>query len=174
MEARPSGLPLPSAQLEAIASVIVEWSYFESVLEVAIWSLAYLPADEDIAAAITTHLPWRIRIQILATLFARECERREQDPDEIPKVEERQRQFAWIRKEAERLAALRNEYVHARWISGSKGSPMTYVIKARVEIRRELVGRSTEHVSATARDIATLSNALRAMFAVPEGESEES
>jgi hypothetical protein len=55
--------------------VAAEWSYLESVVEAAIWNLSYTP-DEDIGTAITTHLQWRARPDMLATLFESDCERR--------------------------------------------------------------------------------------------------
>ena len=63
-----SDLPVQPKQLEAIGLIAAEWSYLESVMEAAIWNLAYLP-DEDVAAAVTTHLAWRPRSELLATLF---------------------------------------------------------------------------------------------------------
>jgi hypothetical protein len=46
-------LPVKSDQLEAIGMVATEWAYLESIIEAAIWSLAWL--DEDRGEAITTH-----------------------------------------------------------------------------------------------------------------------
>jgi hypothetical protein len=75
MTAYQFNLPVRGDQLEAIGMVATEWSYLESIVEAAIWNLAYL--DENSGAAITTHLNMPIRLDMLMTLFREhygECE----------------------------------------------------------------------------------------------------
>jgi len=99
-------LPVTSKQREAIGTVAVEWSYLESVVDAAIWTLADL-WREDIGLAITAHLPLPPRLDILLTLFRLQHE-----------ADERIEQLERLCKRIRVLSGRRNEIVHSRWVEG--------------------------------------------------------
>src|SRR5688572_23937295 len=70
-------LPPAAEQLEAIGMVAVEWSYLESIMDAAIGMLAQLP-HVDVIDAVTVHLPFSARVNMLSTLFHLSCD--SQDP----------------------------------------------------------------------------------------------
>ena len=177
-----SDLPVEPEQLEAIGRVVVEWSYLESVLEAAIWNLAQTP-DDDIAAAITTHLGWRPRMDMLATLSELEWQRSARwetyydeegaPPPSESQTESERKEFRAIRAALTDLSNLRNEFVHKRWVRGTEGSPGTLVVTARGSLTRKMVGRSNKEIAAAAQGIAEQSRRLRALFRVEEAQPEE-
>lgn len=99
-----SGLPIRRSQLEAIGLVAAEWSYLESVIEAAIWTLAAVP-HEDVGAAITTHLSWRARIEMLTTRFNLDCTHRNETGFlSSNEADSRREEFRQICRTLERLA----------------------------------------------------------------------
>jgi hypothetical protein len=60
-------LPASPEQLEAVGRIAAAWSYLESVLEAAIWSLCVL--EEPRGRALTTHMTLKKRIESLQTLL---------------------------------------------------------------------------------------------------------
>lgn len=116
-------LPATSEQLEAIGMVATEWQRLESIIDAAIWSLAGI--DEDTGLAITTNRNVPNRIDILRTLF----HLRRGDG---PAVEQLSKLCHQIRHE---LSRKRGEIVHAEWVRGEYGSPLTFSVQARGKLQ---------------------------------------
>jgi hypothetical protein len=92
--------------------------------------------DEDFAAAVTTHLSWRQRLEILVTLQKLDCESRAGARSITgDEADRRIAEFKGITAVLEQLAANENQAVHARWVRGGQGSPMVYVVTARRGLR---------------------------------------
>jgi hypothetical protein len=153
-------LPPRADQLEAIGMVAVEWSYLESVVDAAIGTLASI-LEDDAMEVITAHLPFNIRLNMLTTLFHLRC-------DAQTEIASYADAFGAIRNAIERLAGKRNGIVHARWVRGLQGSPLTYVVQARGKFTRTRKGMPAEEILGVAQDIAEQSNKLRALFNVLE------
>jgi hypothetical protein len=97
-----SGLPIRRSELEAIGLVAAEWSYLESVIEAAIWNAV---PHEDVGAAITTHLSWRARIEMLTTRSNLDCmHRNETGFLSSNEADSRREEFRQICRTLERLA----------------------------------------------------------------------
>ena len=168
-----SDLPVQPKQLEAIGLVAAEWSYLESVVEAAIWNLSYMQ-DQDIAAAVTTHLAWRSRCEMLATLFDLDCKRRSQFEELSTDAEKVLRdECKVIRRDLESLAAKRNEVVHSRWVTGSHGSPLVYAVSARGKFARTTRGLPDAEIRGLAQRIAEQASRVRLFFGVGEIEDPE-
>jgi hypothetical protein len=143
-------LPVKSNQLEAIGMVAVEWAYLESIVEAAIWNLAYI-WDNDTAASVTTHLGMPARLDILMTLFRL----RTNDETQIKNL---QKMCGNIRGD---LSRQRGEVVHTRWIEGDAGSPMIYLVRARGKLERTKRGSPAVKIREVAGLIAAQSRELR-------------
>jgi hypothetical protein len=141
-------LPATSEQLQAIGMVASEWSYLESIVETAIWELAYV--GEDVGRAITTHVGMRARLDMLRTLFRL----RSDDEEAATKLDK-------LCERIDRAARKRNELVHALWVRGDYGSPMTLTVMARGTLQRERTGKHAKEIESVAALIADRSRALQ-------------
>lgn len=144
-------LPATSEQLQAIGMVASEWSYLESIVETAIWELAYL--GEDIGRAITTHVGMRTRLDMLRTLFRL----RSDDERAATKLDK-------LCDKIDRAARKRNELVHALWVRGEYGSPMTLTVMARGTLQQEKGGKHAKEIESIAALIADRSRALQGLL----------
>jgi hypothetical protein len=162
-----SASDLPAEQLEAIGRIAFEWSYLESIMDAAIAKLAYIESD-DVALAITTKLQSHARLAMLTTLFAIECEQELAAGASKRSVNARQDQFSSIHKSVDKLRERRNEFLHARWVIGSHGSPFVVTVKARKSLTRDLRGWRAAEIRAVAEAIAAQSRQLCAFFGIAE------
>jgi hypothetical protein len=149
-------LPPRADQLEAIGMVAVEWSYLESVIDGAIGTLAAI-VDDAAMEAITTHIAFNTRLNMLTTLFHLRC-------DAQPEIAPQAAAFETIRRAIDVFAVKRNGIVHARWVRGLQGSPLTYVVQARGRLKRTRKGMPTAEILGIAQQIAEQSNKLRSFF----------
>jgi hypothetical protein len=150
-------LPATPAQREAIGMVATEWQRLESIIDAAIWSLARVP-NENIGRAITTNLNLPTRLDILKTLFdlwkpdePAERKLHEQSAKELS-------QLCHVVRHC--LSGLRGSVVHAEWVRGEYGSPMTYVVEARGKFKAGKVGLPASKIQDAAALIAQHSEKL--------------
>ena len=161
-------LPVRQNQLEAIGMVAAEWSYLESIVDAAIWEYSDIRID-GVGEAITTHLSISVRLGILTTVFHVRCDEwvnsgfRSKD-----EVSAQKREFKSIRKAVDTLAGQRNKVIHARWVRGAQGSPMTYVVQARGVLKRNRIGMPDTEIRRIAQEIAELSKKLQLFFGIEE------
>jgi hypothetical protein len=153
-------LPVTRDQLEAIGMVVVEWSYLESMVDAAIWTVAAV-FNQDFGEAITAHIPILGRLSILATLYRLDREHSHAPADDR---DQQLSEFQTILGRIEPLQRKRNKLVHGRWVRGDQGSPMMYLVQARGHLRRERLGWNSGEIRQVAADIAVQSEALRALF----------
>ena len=142
-------LPPSSEQLEAIGMVAVEWSYLESTIDAAIGILAGM-TDFDALAAMTTHLHFRQRLDMLAALHSLDASRSDDNRAELKSV----------CSVCDRLSRKRNTIVHSRWIRGDFGSPMIMEVQARGRVERNPLRLSAEQIRGIAADIASATTRL--------------
>jgi hypothetical protein len=146
-------LPASKAHLEAIGMVASEWQRLEAIINAAIWSLAW--TGEEIGNAITAHLNVPNRLHILRTLFHL------QHPDEDANKT--------LKKLCDgiggELSRERAEVVHALWVRGEHGSPLTYVVRARGELKRDKRGKPAKIIKHVAERIAAAADELVAFLA---------
>jgi hypothetical protein len=152
-------LPVRPDQLQAIGMVACEWSYLESIIEAAIWNLAYM-VDEETGMAITTHLGMPQRLDMLLTLFHKRF-------GEGPDYDALRKHCGHIRHQ---LSAKRGGIIHRRWVEGDQASPMQFIVSARGKLEHSKEGRPVSHIRRIASEIAEQSAQLRALFGglVPE------
>jgi hypothetical protein len=152
------GLPVTKAQLEAIGMVAAEWSYLESVIEAAIWTLADV-TSEDVGFAITAHLSLRAKLEMLETLFnLRE-----------PQGSLRLATLPAIRKSIlNDLSPRRNRVIHGRWVSGSHGSPMMFTVQARGTLKRSQKSVDASEIVAIAEETEKQAVRLRELFKIEQ------
>jgi hypothetical protein len=141
-------LPASKAQLEAIGMVASEWQRLEALINAAIWSLAW--TGEEIGNAITAHLNVPNRLHILRTLFHL------QYPDEDANKTLKK----LCEGIGEKLSRERAEVVHALWVRGDYGSPMTYRVIARGELKRDKRGKPATDIEHAAERIAAAADEL--------------
>lgn len=142
-------LPASKAQLEAIGMVASEWQRLEAIINAAIWALLW--RDEDTGNAITAHLNLPNRLAILRTLFHLQHSDDRGGNTTLKKLCE---------GIGDKLSKERAEVVHALWVRGDYGSPMTYVVKARGELRKEKRGRPVTEIQHVAERIAAAADEL--------------
>lgn len=145
-------LPASKAHLEAMGMVASEWQRLEAIVNAAVWSLAW--TGEEIGNAITAHLNLQPRLHILRTLFHL------QHPD--------QNSNKTLKKLCDgigdKLSRERAEVVHALWVRGEHGSPLTYIVRARGELQRDKRGKPAKVIKQVAERIAAAADELVAFF----------
>ena len=166
-------LPPRPDQLQAIGMVAVEWSYLESVMDVAIGNLASIH-EQSSMEALTVHLPTKARLDMLATLFHLKCDRAVDQwfPTEGDLAKKRA-EFEQIKRSINSLATKRNEVVHSRWVVGVQGSPLTYAVQARGRLKRTIKGVPAAEMLSIAQQIQEQSRTLIKFFEVLEDDLEE-
>lgn len=145
-------LPATPEQLQAIGMVAAEYSYLESIVETAIWELASL--DEDVGRAITTHVAMRPRLHMLRTLFRL---RRSADGEGAKKLDKLCGEIDGEKG----VSPQRNNLVHAMWVTGDYGSPMTFTVRARGTLTKEKTGKHAKEIEGVAARIRDRSRALQ-------------
>lgn len=143
-------LPASPEQLEAVGRIAAAWSYLESVLEAAIWSLCVL--EESRGRALTTHMNLKMRIESLQTLL------------HVLGDDESARELSRRRKRIEKLGQKRNEIVHGLWVRGEYGSPMILSVRARGTLEQRKAGRPASAMFTLADTIAETAFDLREML----------
>ena len=154
-------LPVSPEQCEALGRVVTEWSYLESLMDLAIGEMSGV-FDADMLAALTANAGFRGRFNTLKTLFSLDLGREQAQPAAD------QDTFDALCREIESLVAERNRLVHAKWIRGDQGSPMTLRIVARGVLQRTRHGASAHDVRAVALRIAAVSRSFRHLFQIEE------
>ena len=94
-------LPVTDDHYKAIGKVAVEWSWLESTVEVAIWRLLGVEADEG--RAITTHVAPRIRLDMLLSLVS------------IRTISPSHKALGSLLDEIREVGGKRNDIVHGFW-----------------------------------------------------------
>jgi hypothetical protein len=100
----PTNRPLPDDLLRAIGRLATEWALIEDSLEQLLWHLLGITITNNVGRAITTHIPFRTRIDI-ARSYTRQ---RKMDPQLIMELDK-------LLVEIDKKRGERNAYVHARW-----------------------------------------------------------
>lgn len=147
-------LPVRSDQLEAIGMVACEWSYLESIIEAAIWNLAYISKRET-GMSITTHLGMPSRLDMALTLFHQSFG----DGDDYIGFKKRCEHIRKI------LSPKRGGVIHTRWVEGEYGSPMQFMVRARGKLEHEKRGRPASEIRDVASQIAAQSAQLSDLLA---------
>ena len=58
---------LPDDYLTEVGRIAMEWSHLEQNVEEAIWKLLHFNPTLDTAAAVTMHVPFRVRLDIISS-----------------------------------------------------------------------------------------------------------
>ena len=135
-------------QLAAIGKVVVKWSMFELMLDMAIQDLAGLPSNTGscLTSQISGH--GRKLDAVLALIGLRKI------PDE-------KRAMSQMRKVADRargLAEQRNRIVHDPWFGNMAGGIGRYQITARKALVFEMKTGTQEELETIAANIQTLTS----------------
>jgi hypothetical protein len=141
-------LPATPEQLQAIGMVATEWQRLESVIDAAIWNLAGL--WEDVGLAITANLNVPTRLDMLRTLFHLQR-------GDGPANDQLSKYCHEIRHD---LSRKRSEIVHAEWVRGDHGSPMTFAVQARGKLKAGKVAMPATKIRAAAGLIAQEADGL--------------
>lgn len=113
---------LPDDYLTEVGRVAIEWSHLEFVVEEVIWTLLRLPWGSDEARAVTAHIPFRVRLDIISSLLR---------PKEVPP--QGLQEWNELLKEINAQHEWRNLVVHHEWRSGSPTKQMIYRRSARTK-----------------------------------------
>ena len=102
-------------------------------------------------------------MQMLTTLHNHRC-----DVRNVEGTEDRRTEFGSIAKIVQSLAGRRNAIVHARWVRGSQGSPLTYEVQARGLLKQTTRGMPATEILEVAASIREQSDRLKQFFSLAE------
>jgi hypothetical protein len=110
--------------------------------------------EESTGRAITTHVGFPTRLDMLCTLFRL----REEDKEAAATLDK------LCEKIRGKLSRQRGEVVHALWVRGAYGSPMTYTVRARGELQQQKAGKPSTEITRVAGLIAQRTQALQELL----------
>jgi hypothetical protein len=141
------GIKLSDDWFKVIGHVAVEWSRLDRAVEQVIWGL--LSSDDDLGAALTTHIPPRVRLDIVLSLA-----------DNLLDANETKH----LSKLVERINELhpdRNLSVHGKWVPFV--NPTITKVEARKGVRRTGYQPTIPLLEKLAADIGRVADELEAL-----------
>jgi hypothetical protein len=143
-------LPVTDDHYKAIGKVAVEWSWLEASVEVAIWRLLGVEADEG--RAITTHIAPRIRLDMLLSLVS------------LRTVAPTHKALGMLLEEIRKAGGERNDIVHGFWsgVHFDGPEPIAELPKASARgiVRFDVRRMTAAQIEAVADHIFRLNNQL--------------